>query len=262
VDTGMDAIMYKEFGPDDHERLNPLLELGYQRIMIPPMHLLAPSFENFAQYCAALRKRYRQRIKHSTQKLTNSGIAQLVLTDPDEILRLYTPEAHDMYCQVVAKSDLRLEVFPIEYYQQLVKHLSGQVELIALVRDSRILAFGWCLHDSSTYHMMYGGFDYQLNHQYDLYFNMVYNCFDSALRKRVARIHVGQTATEFKARMGCYSEPRYIFVKGLGPLMSRLFRYGSRWLVIEKPSNPPSNIFRREGGSKAANGGKLQRPAN
>jgi hypothetical protein len=61
----------------------------------------------------------------------------------------------------------------------------------------------------------------------------------------VKRIHVGQTATVFKARMGCFSEPRYIYAKGVGFFMSRIFRYGSNFLVIKKPSNPPSDIFKR-----------------
>jgi len=245
---GMDAIIYKEFGQGDLEWMNPLLERGYQCIAIPPMHLLRPSFENFAQYCAALRTRYRQQINRSTRKLKSSGIEQSVLTDPDEILKVYTPEAHAMYCEMVAKSDVKLEVFPIEYYRQLTMRLKGQVELIAFFKDARLIAFGWCLYDRSTYHMMYAGLDYQLNHQFDLYFNLMYAGFDRALRKRVSKIHVGQTATVFKARMGCYSEPLYIFAKGLGPVMSRLFRYGGKLLVIKKPSNPPSDIFKRGGG--------------
>jgi predicted N-acyltransferase len=246
--TGMDAIIYKEFEQGDLEWMDPLLQRGYQRIAIPPMHLLRPSFENFAQYCAALRTRYRQQINRSTRKLKNTGIEQTVLTDPDEILKAYTPEAHAMYCEMVAKSDVKLEVFPIEYYRQLTTRLKGQVELIAFFKDSRIIAFGWCLHDQSTYHMMYAGLDYRLNHQFDLYFNLMYAGFDRALRKRPVKIHVGQTATVFKARMGCYSEPRYIFAKGFGPIMSRVFRYGGRFLVIKKPSNPPSDIFKRGDG--------------
>ena len=248
ADAGVDAIIYKEFGQDDLKWMSPLLELGYRRIAIPPMHLFRPSFSNFAQYCTALRTRYRLQINRSTRKLKNTGIEQSVLTDPDEILRVYTPEIHDMYCQMVARSDVKLEVFPIEYYRQLTTRLKGHVDFIAFFKDSRIIAFGWCLHDGSTYHMMYAGLDYQLNREFDLYFNLMYSGFDRALRKRATRIHVGQTATVFKARMGCYSEPLYIFAKGRGPLMSRVFHYGAKLLVIKKPSNPPSNIFKSGSG--------------
>jgi hypothetical protein len=246
AETTADAIIYREFAPDRLEQLHPLLELGYSRIAVPPMHLLAPAFESFAQYCAALRKHYRKLINQSVRKMAGGGIVPSVLTDADEILRLYSPDVHDLYRQLVARSDLKLEIFPIEFFQQLTKQLGGQVELIALVQGSRILAFAWCLQDRSTYHMMYGGYDYQANRQYDLYFNLFFACFDRAFRKQVATINVGQTATEFKARMGCYSEPRYVFAKGLGPLMSSVVRYGARWLIKQKPLKPPSNIFRLE----------------
>jgi len=243
----IDAVMYKEFTSAELEWMNPLLDLGYRTIVIPPMHLLPPSFANFAQYRAALRSSYRKQVNRSMRKLTNAGIEAKVLNDADEILRLYTPDVHAMYCEMVAKSDVKLEVFPIEYYQQLTKQLAGQIELIALVKESRLIAFGWCLYDKSTYHMMYAGLDYSLNREFDLYFNLMYAAFDRALHKRVQRIHVGQTATVFKARMGCESEPRYVFAKGRGALMWPLFYYGAKFVVRKMSSNPPSDIFRRDG---------------
>jgi predicted N-acyltransferase len=244
TDAGLDAIIFKEFAPTELECMDSLSDLGYRRIEIPPMHLLDPSFGDFSQYCGALRKKYRQSIGRSTRKLATTGIVSRVLTDPTEILEKYTPEIHEMYCEVVRRSDLKIEILPIEYYQQLVLHMHGQIELVALIKDSQILAFGWCLCDGTVYHMMYGGFDYQLNSEYDLYFNMVYACFDRAFQKRVKWIHVGQTATDFKARMGCYSEARYVYAKGLGLLMSALFRWGSNLLVIKMPARSPARIFK------------------
>lgn len=250
-DTGMDAIIYKEFGQNDLQEMSPLLARGYRQTEIPPMHLFEPSFENFAQYCAALKKKYRQTINRSMRKLKDVGVNQSILTDSDEILSVYTPKVHAMYCDVASKSDLRLEIFPIEYYHQMALRLDGQLELVAFFKDSEIIAFGWCLHDGSTYHMMYAGIDYELNAEFDLYFNLMYSLLDRALQKRVTRINVGQTATVFKARVGCYPDPLYVFMKGVGPFMSRLFYYGSNFMVIKKPSDPPSDIFRREGGAAA-----------
>ncbi len=253
ADTGMEAIIYKEFEEADMRSLESLGGLGYRRISIPPMHLFRHSFEDFSQYCAALKTRYRQQINRSTRKLKSSGIQVLVLTDAREITSIYTSEVHALYREMVARSDVKLEVFPIEYFHQLALRLEGRVDLVALSKESRIIAFGWCLEDESTYHMMYAGVDYTLNHEFDLYFNLMYAGFDRALRKRAAKIHFGQTATVFKARMGCQSEPRYVFIKGLGPLMSNVFHYGARFIVIQKPSNPPSNIFKS--GTTESSGG-------
>jgi hypothetical protein len=55
--------------------------------------------------------------------------------------------------------------------------------------------------------------------------------------------------------MGCYSEPRYVYMKGVGPLMSKLFYYGANLLVIKKPSNPPADIFKR-GGAETLSGSR------
>lgn len=246
-EVGADAVIFKEFSPSDEAQMRPLLGQGYLKVEVPPMHLLDPAFKSFADYTAALRTRYRQQVTKSTRKLKDTGIVSTVLTDPDEILRRYTRETHEMYREMTLKSDLRVEVLPYEYYVELTRRLAGQVELIAMTKDDRIIAFGWCLYDQANYHMMYAGLDYRLNKDFDLYFNLMYGGFDRALRRGVRRIHVGQTATVFKARMGCFSEERHIYPKGVGFFMSRLFRYGSSLLVIKKPSNEPPEIFKRPG---------------
>jgi predicted N-acyltransferase len=244
---GMDVVIYKEFADSDLQTMDPLLGRGYRRIPIPAMHGLEPSFKSFADYCAALRARYRMQITRSTKKLKNSGIESVVLTDPEEILRVYTTEVHAMYCNMVAKSDLKVETLSIDYYRQLTKRLGGQVDLVTMRKDSKIIGFGWCVRDQSAYHMMYAGIDYTLNNEFDVYFNLMFAGFDRALRSGAPKINVGQTATVFKARMGCYSEPRHVYVKGVGRFMSALFYYGAKFLVIQKPSNPPADIFKRGG---------------
>jgi hypothetical protein len=77
----------------------------------------------------------------------------------------------------------------------------------------------------------------------------MYAGFDRAFRKGVATINAGQTAAAFKARIGCEFAPLYGFTKGLGPVMSRLFYYGANLLVVQKPSNPPLDVFKNRSDS-------------
>jgi predicted N-acyltransferase len=249
-ESGMDAIVYKEFGEADLQWMNSLLERGYRRFAVPPMHVFRHSFADFAQYCTALKTRYRQQINRSLRKLTNAGIDQLVLTDREEILKLYTPEVHALYCQMVARSEVQLELLPIEYFRQLTSRLGAEADLIALAKGSRIVAFGWGLRDGPTYHLTYAGLDYRLNQESDLYFNLMYTGFDRAFRKGAATINAGQTAGAFKARIGCDSAPLYAFGKGLGPMMSRLFSYGANLLVARTASHAPANVFKDGFGSQ------------
>jgi len=245
-ETRSDAIVYKEFGNGDLEWTRPLLALGYRRIPTPPMHFFKPSFGDFDEYRAALKTRYRQQVNRSIRKLKAPGIRQDILTDSKEISRLYTAHVHDLYCQMAAKAEAKLEILPIEFFRQLTSRLEGDVELLVISKDSRIVAFGWCLHAGSSYHLLFAGLDYQLNEELDLYFNLMYAGLDRALRKRVSTIHVGQSADAFKARIGCYSEPLYVLAKGLTPLLALLVRFAGHLLVVQKPVIPPSDIFRKD----------------
>jgi hypothetical protein len=241
-----DAILYKEFGEGDLAWMAPLLDLGYQRIPTPPTHLFRSEFEDFSQYSAALRKGYRKQIQRTQRKLRDGGLEIFVLTDPDEILRAYTPEVHAMYLQMAERAAIKLEVLPIEFLHQLAVRLTGQVELLAIRKDGRIVAFGACLYAQSSYNTMYAGLDYRLNHQFDLYFNLVYAALEQGIRRRASTIVFGMGSDAVKARIGCHAEPLYVFVKGRGPLMSFIVRAAGRFLIAPEASVPPFNVFKKE----------------
>ena len=243
-----DAIIYKEFASGDLEWTQPLLALGYSRIPTPPMHFFPPSFEDFAHYCATLKTRYRQQINRSKRKLKAAGLTVKVLTDPSEIVPAYTSEVHALYHQMADRAPLNPDVLPIEFLHQLAVRMSGEVDLITILKDARIVAFGWCINSPSSYHMLYAGLDYALNHEFDLYFNLMYAGLDRALRKRVSTIEVGLGADSFKARLGCYSQPLYVFIKGRGALMSLFVRVAGKSVLTQRPATAPNKIFKEHAG--------------
>jgi hypothetical protein len=67
---------------------------------------------------------------------------------------------------------------------------------------------------------------------------------DCALAKRVSRIEVGLGGDAFKAKIGCYCEPLYVFVKGRRPLMWLIVRAAGRLLIAHKPAAAPFHIFK------------------
>src|SRR5262245_18969672 len=241
-----DAIVYKEFAKGDLTWTGPLLGLGYHKLPMPPSYSLRPEYDDFAQYCAALRKHYRSHINRSRRKLRDAGLDIVVLSDPKEILEAYTPEMHALYHQMADRAALKMEVLPIELLHQLALRLNGQIELLAIRKGGRIVAFASCLHAQSSYYTMYGGLDYRLNHEFDLYFNLLYALLEHGLTKRVSTIVFGMGADAVKTRIGCYAEPLYVFVKGRGPLMSLVVRAAGRLLIGPKATAPSFNIFKNK----------------
>jgi Peptidogalycan biosysnthesis/recognition len=240
----IDAIVYKEFRRCELEWTSPLSNLGYLRVPIPPIQLFRPLFRDLEHYCAALRSHYRKQINRSIKKLKQAGVEISILTDPEQILSIYTPEAHGLYNQMLEKAKFKFEALSIDFFRELTFRLGDQINLILFAKDARIISLGWCLHAGSACHMLYAGLDYKLNADLDLYFNLIYAALDYALKKKVLSIEVGMTANSFKAKLGCYSEPLYAFIKGVSPLVALMIRYGGTLLVGQMPEIPASNIFK------------------
>jgi predicted N-acyltransferase len=246
IKTRTHAIVYKEFGEGDMDRVDALLNLGYRRLATPPMHVFSARFHDIQHYCAGLRSHYRRQVVHSLAKFRRGQGEISVLTDPRQIRLVYTSEIHNLYEQVVERSSMKFERLSVEFFHQLATRLEGQVELVVFSENTKIIAFAWCLEARSIYYMLYMGLDYERNVELDLYFNLMYGLLDRALQKSVAKIQIGQTAGAFKTRLGCHPEPLYMFIKGLGPLLPLVIRYGSHLLVAEEPAIPPFDVFKRD----------------
>ncbi len=249
VETGANAIVYKEFDENHLAWTAPLVALGYRRISTPRMHFFTPGFGDFQAYRTALKSNYRQQINRSTRKLEGSGIDVRVLSDPAEILAVYSPGVHGLYLEMLSHSDFKFEILPIEFFQELTVGLGGKVDLIVFSRNGEVIAFGWCVWIGLTYHFLFAGMNYALNEQFDLYFNLMYTGIDRALRGNAAKIAIGQTADAFKARLGCLSEPMYALVRGVGPLMTPFIRYCAGLLVAKTMAVPPADVFRSTSGA-------------
>ena len=118
-----------------------------------------------------------------------------------------------------------------------------------IFQGERIVAFVCGIFDRDNYLNFFCGFDYPLNEVADLYFNLPYEDLDYALRQNVLRqnvrsLHVGQTANEFKSRVGCSLEPRFFYVKSRDPVLQMLVRAGSLYLFPPAPPITERNLFR------------------
>jgi predicted N-acyltransferase len=242
--TKANAIIYKEFERSDLPWTNPLLDLGYQRCITPPAYFLEAKFNNLDDYCTALRSHYRKQIKRSLRKRALAGVEIKVLTDAAEIVKVYTKEVHALYHQMREKAQVKYESLSVDFLHELACRMSGPIHLIVLARASKIVAFGWCLQGPNSYHMMYAGLDFALNDDMDLYFNLHYAALDRALRSGASKIELGVTADAFKTRLGCYAEPLHFFIKGVGPMMSLMVRYGSKFLLNREPAIPSFDVFK------------------
>jgi predicted N-acyltransferase len=238
------TIVYKEFSDSDCQDLDWLVDRGYMRTESRPTYEMARPFADFDAYCSSLKSHYRNDIRRSQKKFDRAGCSVVHLTHPDDILNQYTPEVHRLYEAVVVKSDVKLEMLPIQFFRELVNHHAGRVSLTAIYHDDQIVAFNWGLDASPIYLFLFCGVDYAKNAEADLYFNVMYHQLDHAFRRGAKLVKFGQTADAFKTRIGGAGLPLKLYVQPRGWFIARVIRFTQRFLFQPSPVFESHHVFK------------------
>jgi predicted N-acyltransferase len=236
-------IVFKEFDEDEARALNPLTHLGYLRVDSLPMNYVPSHYRDFDHLCSAMRSRYRKQIQRSRRNFAKAGLRVEHVQDAEVIQRLYTDEVHRLYLAVLERAEVKLECLPADFFRALARQFPRDIAFTFVYQKERIVGFVCGLFHGNRYSNLFCGVDYQVNEESSLYFNLMYHDADYALRKGVQSLHVGQTADDFKSRMGCYTKPRYFFVKGNNGFMQWLLRTGAPTFFPPVPPPPKHNIF-------------------
>jgi predicted N-acyltransferase len=241
-------VVFKEFSADDCPTMDILTRLGYRRFASPAMNAFGRPFSDINAYISALRSRYRQCVRKSLAKSVGAGLRYERLTDTSAILRLYSPSLHRLYEAVALSSAHRLELLPHSFFHSLTQRLPGRVGLTLVYSGDRIAAFNWNLFHEGVYHFLFAGLDYGLNPSLDLYFNLMYAEMDFAFRAGADALVFGQTADDFKVRLGFSQEQRFFYIAAASGVGSLILKVAGDFLLPEPPQPATHHVF-REGDS-------------
>ena len=250
------TIVYKEFSDSDCQDLDGLMDRGYVRTESRPTYEMMRQFSDFEAYCLSLKSHYRNDVRRSQKKFVQAGCSVVHLTNPNDILNEYTPAVHRLYEAVVIKSDVKLEMLPIQFFRELVKHHVGRVSLTAIYRDDRIVAFNWGLDDPPVFIFLFCGVDYAKNAEADLYFNLMYHQLDHAFRCGAKLVKFGQTADAFKTRIGGAGRALNLYVQPRSWFFAWGIHFTQRFFFQPCPVLEAHDIFKRVPAIAKANCGR------
>jgi predicted N-acyltransferase len=240
---GAHFIVFKEFGLKQAGQTDSLAALGYIRADSLPMNSFPTRFRDFDHVCASFRARYRNQAVRSRKKFERSGLHVVHLRGSKGVDALYTDDVHRLYLAVVDRAKTKLEYLPAEFFREIARQFSDDATFTLIYQDKRIVGFICGVLDQHTYFNFFCGFDHELNEETDLYFNLMYEDLDYALRQNPRFIQIGQSANEFKSRMGCFLEPRCFYVKTRLSFLQPLLRAASPLLFPQAAPIIERNLF-------------------
>jgi len=208
-------ILFKEIDQAGCADLEPLESLGYRRADSFPMNCVEPGSRDFADYLSKFPSKKRRPIRRSQKRPAENGLRIVERYGRDGVADLYTDKVHGLYEAVCNRSAVQFEQLPAEFPRELARRLPDNTLFTLIYRGEEIVGFSMSLVSESTFHGMVLGVDYDVNADAEVYFNLLYQSIDSALRHGAHEICVGQTTDALKHdKLGCYQVPLSIYVKG------------------------------------------------
>lgn len=201
-----------------------------------PICTLENRWNTFDEYMNSLRANYRRRYNQALKK--GETIKVDILKDNSD----FTDEMYDLYEQVFEHSTYSLEKLNKEFFKNdiskiITLSINDKIEAIVQIIEDRV---------NDTLIFEFGGYNYELAHEYDLYHNMLIEIVKYAIDKKFKYINFGQTAYDAKLKFGAKMEQSYFLLSHSNKFLNYLIKKHIKFLEY-KVKEYNFNVFRDEG---------------
>ncbi|TYQ14880.1 UNVERIFIED_CONTAM: hypothetical protein Cloal_1269 [Acetivibrio alkalicellulosi] len=179
-------------------------------------------FESFDHYILSIRSNYRRRIAIAQKKGSCLIVRKINCKDYDDRL-------HKLYLNVLDNSQYPIERLKKEFFQTV------DIDIYVFYKDEIPVAFISTKMVKNTLHFIFGGMDYRLRDQFDLYYNMLLEIVKLGISLKCKKINFGQTGEISKSRIGCIFEKRYMVGFSSNTFLNTIVKCLKPFIEYKKP---------------------------
>ncbi len=218
------AILFKDYFQDDGLYKSAELfekQQLYHLNVQPNMVLQIRSYwHSFEEYLNDLNKKYKTRFKRARKKLVSISVTELtekeVFNNSERLDQLYN--------NVSNKASFNTFVLPKEHFYNLKQHLGDNFRLFAYYLNDDIVGFYTFILNRNTLETYFLGYDDSLQHDKQLYLNMLYDMIAFGIENNFKSIVFARTAMEIKSSVGAIPKPMSMFIKHTNPVINTLLK--------------------------------------
>lgn len=238
-----DLVVVKDFTAAQRDEARVLEDLSY-RVMDggPSMVLpLEPGWSSHDDYLASMTSKYRSAVKRKVLAPVLEGGCRVVRLTPAEVAR-HASRLQALHLEVQDNAEVR-PVTVSEAYWPAMASLEEACVVTAIMRGDEVLGFLLAQGDGDETRAAQIGFDREAAKALPLYLRLLHTAVEVGLERRAARVVLGRTALEPKARMGARPVDTFLWVRHRVPVVNALTR-GLVDLVRQAPA-PDIDPFKR-----------------
>lgn len=174
------------------------------------MELTLPEqWTNMNDYVAALSRKYKTR----ANKILDAGKdLEFRVMGLDEV-RAYDAQIDRLFNNVLANQSFRLTTVAPHHFSSMKQVYGDGFEVFGLFKEGALSGFCSAFISADTYELYYAGIDYNLNTEYQLYFNILFAGLARAIELKKSRLVLGRTSFDAKASIGAKPVELPYFIK-------------------------------------------------
>lgn len=218
----VDIFMMKDFIVDSLSVTKELLSLGYYDFNIEPNMILkiSPKWQNFDNYLAALKTKFRVKAKKAIKLSNNLVTKDITLLNFEEHLLKMT----ELYKKVVTKAAFNLGEFKLQTYKSLKTKLGDSYILKSYWIEDKMVGFMSGMINKKNLDAHFVGIDYEFNKQYAIYQRMLYDYIKIAIDNKIELLNFGRTASEIKSSVGAVPQDLTVYIRHKKSIRNKILK--------------------------------------
>jgi hypothetical protein len=222
------VILLKDLAEQHRNLGREFAQDGFIEFEIQPIMRMALPFTDFDAYLSAMSTKYRTRAKRAFKKAKDIDKREFGYLD----IQRERAQIHQLYLSIANNAGFNMVDLNPQYLPALKKELGERFRMFAYYLEGRLIAFYTILQNGSEIEAHFLGFDRQMNHDKQLYLNILYDIVRYAIDSGAHSINFARTALEIKSSVGAEPEVFYCYLRHRNPLTNR---FTSRMMDYLKP---------------------------
>lgn len=211
------VILIKDIAPEREVTRDKLLRSGFAEFDIQPNMVLDLPFRSFDEYLGAMSTKYRTRTKRAFKKFDGIERRELSLEDIEREL----PVIYRLYKEVASNAGFNMVDLTEDYFTGMKDGFGDYFRLFGYFRDGKMVAFYSTIQNHKELEAHFIGYDKSLNHEYQLYMNILYDIIRLGINSGSSRIILARTALEIKSSVGAVAHPLWNYLRHQNQLANR-----------------------------------------
>lgn len=206
----MPVILIKDIAPEHQTQRDHFVKSGYTEFDIQPnMVLDLKPFSNYEAYLAAMSTKYRTRAKRAEKKL--DGIEKREMDAAD--IKAELPHMYSLYREIAKNAGFNMVDLNEAYILGLKEQMGSKFRVFGLYHEGRLVAFYSTIHNGLELDAHFLGYEKALNHDYQLYLNILYDIVRIGFDTGCEQIVFARTALEIKSSIGATAHKLWCYLR-------------------------------------------------